>query len=166
MKKRVINLKIVHILITVILCLILATEIFCKILQVSGTSMEPTLNKGEILLMTDFSELKKGDIVAFYYNDNLLIKRIIAKEGDIVNIEYDGTVYVNSTILEENYISKKILGNNCDITFPYQVPENSIFVLGDNRETSIDSRNQAIGCISQNNIIGKIQFKLNPFVIY
>jgi len=150
MKKIVIIFILVHIII--LLCLIL----FCKTLQVSGTSMEPTLNKGDKLLVSDVFGFKKGDMIAFYYNDIILIRRVIAVQGDIVNITYDGTVYVNSSQIEENYINKHTLGNNCDITFPYQVPKDNIFVLGDNRENAIDSRNQLIGCISPQNIIGKI----------
>jgi len=173
MKKRVIKLKFVHILIRVIcfalmlsLCLAIVILVFFKTLKVTGTRMEPTLYEGEILLAKDLKEYEKGDIIAFYHKDLILIRRVIATEGDIVNINYDGTVYVNSSELNEQYITQKTLGNNCNITFPYQVPENSVFVLGDNREFSIDSRNKEIGSISQDNIIGKIKFKLNPFVIY
>ena len=144
--------------------IITSTSLF-KILQVSGTSMTPTLTEGELLITSKYFEYKKGDMVAFYYNDNVLIKRVIATENDIVNIEYDGTVYVNSVKLEEKYVKQLTLGN-CDITFPYQVPKNSVFILGDNREESIDSRSKALGSIAEDKIIGKIQFKLNPFVIY
>lgn len=144
---------------------IITSTSFFKILQVSGTSMEPTLHEGELLLTSKFFEFKKGDMIAFYYNDNVLIKRVIATENDTIYIDYDGTVYVNSVKLKEEYIQKLDLGK-CDITFPYQVPKNSVFILGDNRETSVDSRSQSIGCISIDKIVGKIQFKLNPFVIY
>ena len=119
--------------------------------------MEPNLHEGELLITSSFFNFKKGDMVAFYYNDSVLIKR--------VNIEDDGTVFVNSVKLEENYV-KELAYGNCDITFPYQVPKNSVFILGDNREVSIDSRSKSIGCISKDKIIGKIKFKLNPFVIY
>jgi len=144
--------------------IITSTSLF-KILQVSGTSMLPTLTEGELLITSKFFKYEKGDMVAFYYNDNVLIKRVIATENDIVNIEYDGTVYVNSTKIEEKYVKQLTLGN-CDITFPYQVPKNSVFILGDNREESIDSRSKSLGSITEDKIIGKIQFKLNPFVIY
>lgn len=144
---------------------IITSTSFFKILQVSGSSMEPNLHEGELLITSTFFNFDKGDIVAFYYNDSVLIKRIIATEGDIVNIEDDGTVFVNSAKLEEEYVKKLDYGN-CDITFPYQVPKNSVFILGDNREVSIDSRSKALGCISKDKIIGKIKFKLNPFVIY
>lgn len=144
---------------------IITSTSFFKILQVSGTSMQPTLNEGELLITSKFFKYEKGDMVAFYYNDSVLIKRVIATENDIVNIEYDGTVYVNSVKLEENYVKELNLGN-CDITFPYQVPKNSVFILGDNRKDSIDSRSKSLGSISTDKIIGKIQFRLNPFVIY
>lgn len=144
---------------------IITSTSFFKILQVSGSSMEPNLHEGELLVTSSFFKFKKEDIIAFYYNDSVLIKRVIATEGDVINIEDDGTVFVNSVKLEENYV-KDLAYGNCDITFPYQVPKNSVFILGDNREVSIDSRNKAIGCISKDKIIGKIKFKLNPFVIY
>ena len=144
---------------------IITSTSFFKILQVSGSSMEPNLHEGELLITSSFFEFKKGDMVAFYYNDSVLIKRVIATEGDVVYIEDDGTVFVNSVKLEEEYV-KELSYGNCDITFPYQVPKNSVFILGDNREVSIDSRSKSIGCISNDKIIGKIQFKLNPFVIY
>ena len=127
--------------------------------------MEPNLHEGELLITSSFFKFKKGDMIAFYYNDSVLIKRVIATEGEVVNIEDDGTVFVNSVKLEENYV-KELAYGNCDITFPYQVPKNSVFILGDNREVSIDSRSKSIGCISKDKIIGKIKFKLNPFVIY
>lgn len=144
---------------------IITSTSFFKILQVSGTSMEPTLHEGELLITSKFFKFEKEDMIAFYYNDNVLIKRVIATENDTIYIDYDGTVYVNSEKLEEEYVQKLDLGK-CDITFPYQVPKNSVFILGDNRETSVDSRSQSIGCISIDKIVGKIQFKLNPFVIY
>ena len=144
--------------------IITSTSLF-KILQVSGTSMEPNLHEGELLITSKFFKYGKGDMVAFYYNDSVLIKRVIATEGDTVYIEYDGTVYVNNEKLQEDYV-KELSYGNCDLTFPYQVPKDSVFILGDNRATSVDSRSNSIGCISTDKIIGKIQFRLNPFVIY
>ena len=144
---------------------IITSTSFFKILQVSGSSMEPNLHEGELLITSNFFKFEKGDMVAFYYNDSVLIKRVIATEGDVVYIEDDGAVFVNSVRLEEDYV-KELSYGNCDITFPYQVPKDSVFILGDNREVSIDSRSKSIGCISNDKIIGKIQFKLNPFVIY
>ena len=152
------------IMVIVAFAIITSTSCF-KILQVSGNSMEPTLNAGELLITSKFFKYEKGDMIAFYYNDSVLIKRVIATAGDTVLIDDNGEVYVNSVKLEENYV-KKLSYEKCDIEFPYQVPENSVFILGDNREVSIDSRSKSIGCISKDKIIGKIQFKLNPFVIY
>ena len=123
---------------------IITSTSFFKILQVSGSSMEPNLHEGELLITSSFFKFKKGDMIAFYYNDSVLIKRVIATEGEVVNIEDDGTVFVNSVKLEENYV-KELAYGNCDITFPYQVPKNSVFILGDNREVSIDSRSKSIG---------------------
>ena len=151
--------------IVIIAFAIITSTSFFKILQVSGSSMEPNLHEGELLITSNFFKFGKGDIIAFYYNDSVLIKRVIATEGDVVNIEDDGTVFVNSVKLEENYV-KELSYKNCDITFPYQVPKDSVFILGDNRGVSIDSRSKAIGSISKDKIIGKIKFKLNPFVIY
>lgn len=151
--------------IVIIAFAIITSTSFFKILQVSGSSMEPNLHEGELLITSNFFKFGKGDIIAFYYNDSVLIKRVIATEGDVVNIEDDGTVFVNSVKLEENYV-KELSYKNCDITFPYQVPKDSVFILGDNRKVSIDSRSKAIGSISKDKIIGKIKFKLNPFVIY
>ena len=165
-KKRIRFIKTVTYSAMIIIAFAIITSTsFFKILQVSGNSMEPNLHEGEILLTSNFFDFKKGDMIAFYYNDNVLIKRVIALEEDVVNIEDDGTVFVNSVKLEENYV-KKLAYGNCDITFPYQVPKNSVFILGDNREVSIDSRSKSIGCISADRVIGKIQVKLNPFVIY
>ena len=146
--------------IVIIAFAIITSTSFFKILQVSGSSMEPNLHEGELLITSSFFKFGKGDIIAFYYNDSVLIKRVIATEGDVVNIEDDGTVFVNSVKLEENYV-KELSYKNCDITFPYQVPKDSVFILGDNREISIDSRSKAIGSISKDKIIGKIKFKLN-----
>lgn len=157
--------KILIIIMIIIIFVIITSISFFKILQVSGSSMEPNLSEGELLIASHISKLKKGDTIAFYYNDSVLIRRIIGTERDVVNIEDDGTVFVNSVKLEENYV-KDLSYGKCDITFPYQVPNDSVFVLGDNRETSIDSRSKTIGCISNDKIIGKILFKLNPFVIY
>lgn len=144
---------------------IITSTMFFKILQVSGNSMEPNLHAGELLITSKFFKFEKGDMIAFYYNDSVLIKRVIAIEGDTIYIEDDGQVYVNSVKLEEGYV-KELSYGKCDIEFPYQVPEDSVFILGDNREVSIDSRSKSIGCISKDKILGKIQFKLNPFVIY
>lgn len=145
--------------------IIVATRFF-SILQVSGNSMEPSLYAGELLVASRFESYNKSDMLAFYYNNNILIKRVIATEGDIVYISDMGDLYVNSEKIEENYIQNKSYGINTNITFPYRVPDGEIFVLGDNREISLDSRSKTIGTISTERVLGKIKLKLNPLVIY
>ena len=139
---------------------IIATMIL-PVLQIAGTSMEPTLYDGDIVLMVKTSKLKTGDLCAFYYSNKILIKRVIATPGDYIWIEPDGTVFLNGEPLDEPYLTVKALGE-CDVEFPYQVPENQFFMMGDQRETSIDSRSSVIGCISEDQIIGKILCKFWP----
>lgn len=139
---------------------IIATLIF-PVLQIAGTSMEPNLNDGDIVLLAKTEKLETGDLCAFYYSNKILIKRVIATPGDYLWIESDGTVFVNGLELEEPYVQEKSLGE-CDVEFPYQVPENAYFMMGDHRETSIDSRSSVIGCISTDHTIGKILCKLWP----
>ena len=139
---------------------IVATLIM-PVLQISGSSMTPTFQEGEIVFSIKTKNLKPGDIIAFYHGNKILVKRVIAGAGSWVNITIDGDVYVNGELLEENYIQEKMLGET-NITYPYQVPDGSWFVLGDHREVSIDSRNSEIGCISQDNIVGKIIFRVWP----
>ena len=131
------------------------------VLQIAGTSMEPSLNDGDIVLLAKTDKLETGDLCAFYYSNKILIKRVIATPGDYLWIESDGTVFVNGTALDEPYVQEKALGE-CDIEFPYQVPENAFFMMGDQRETSIDSRSSVIGCISTDHTIGKILCKFWP----
>ena len=139
---------------------LIATLVF-PVLQIAGTSMEPSLTEGDIVMLVKTDKLKTGDLCAFYYSNKILIKRIIATPGDYLWIEPDGTVFVNGNELNEPYVVEKALGE-CDIEFPYQVPENSYFMMGDLRETSIDSRSSLIGCISKDQIVGKIWCKLWP----
>jgi len=148
-------------LITVAALTVLLTMLFMPVLQIYGTSMSPLLEEGDILLTFRTSDFEKGDIISFYYNNKILVKRVIAFEGDYIYIENDGSVYVNNKRLEENYISEKAKGE-CDITLPYQVPSGKIFVLGDHRLTSIDSRNKAMGCVSLEQISGKPVFRIWP----
>lgn len=117
--------------------------------------MEPTLNNEQIVVAYKMANLQKGDIVAFYYNNKILIKRVIALPGDVVNVDKKGNVYVYFELLDEPYITEKSYGE-CDITYPYQVPESKVFVMGDNRATSLDSRLTEIGCIAEELIVGKI----------
>ena len=139
---------------------LIATLIF-PVLQIAGNSMEPSLIEGDLVLLVKTNKLETGDLCAFYYSNKILIKRIIATPGDYLWIESDGTVYLNGEPLDEPYVSEKSLGE-CDIEFPYQVPENAYFMMGDHRETSIDSRSSTIGCIAEDQIVGKIWCKFWP----
>lgn len=139
----------------------LIATLLLPVLQIAGTSMEPSLNDGDIVLLMKTDNLETGDLCAFYYSNKILIKRIIGIPGDYLWIESDGTVFLNGEELPEPYVSEKSLGE-CDVTFPYQVPENAYFMMGDHRETSIDSRSSVIGCIAEDQIIGKILCKFWP----
>lgn len=139
---------------------LLATLVL-PVLQIAGTSMEPSLMDGDIVLLVKTRKLETGDLCAFYYSNKILIKRIIGTPGDYLWINPDGTVYLNSVELIEPYLSEKALGE-CDVEFPYQVSENNYFMMGDHRETSIDSRSTVIGCIAEDQIIGKILCKVWP----
>ena len=123
--------------------------------------MGPNLEEGDIVVSVKSKEYQTGDIIAFYYNNKILVKRVIASAGDWVDIKEDGTVYVNGEELEEPYLSETALGD-CDIELPYQVPESRIFVMGDHRSISVDSRSTAVGCIAEEQIVGKLVFRLWP----
>ena len=151
----------VFILIVVAAIAVLIATIVMPVLQVNGNSMEPTLNDGEIILVFKTDKFKTGDLCSFYWQNKLLLKRVIGVAGDVINITDDGTVYVNGEALEEPYISEKALGE-CDIDFPYQVPEDRIFVLGDHRSVSVDSRSSSIGCIKSEQIVGRVLFRVWP----
>lgn len=131
------------------------------VLQISGTSMTETLQDRDVVVALNHSKYKTGDVVAFYYNNNILVKRVIAGPGDWVNIDEEGNVFVNDKKLDEPYISEKALGE-CNINLPYQVPEERCFVMGDHRATSIDSRNTSVGCVGYESVIGKIVFRVWP----
>ena len=139
----------------------LIATLVLPVLQIAGTSMEPSLMDGDIVLMVKTNRLETGDLCAFYYSNKILIKRVIGIPGDYLWINPDGTVYLNGTELYEPYITEKALGE-CDVEFPYQVPENHYFMMGDHRETSIDSRSTVIGGIAEDQIIGKILCKIWP----
>ena len=151
----------VNALIVVAAVAALIATLILPVLQIAGTSMEPNLNDGDIVLLVKKKDLQTGDLCAFYYSNKILIKRVIATPGDYIWIESDGTVFLNGNPLDEPYISQKALGE-CDVEFPYQVPENCYFVMGDKRETSIDSRSSVIGCIPEDQIVGKIFCKFWP----
>ena len=151
----------IYTLITVAAIAVLVATLWLPVLQIYGSSMTPTLQDEEIIFSVKTADLEPGDIVAFYYNNKILVKRVICGPGDWVNIDEDGTVYVNEVRLKEPYLAEKALGD-CNIELPYQVPDGKIFVMGDHRSTSVDSRNTAVGCVAQEQIVGKIIFRIWP----
>ena len=140
---------------------VLVAALFLPVLQVTGTSMEPNFNPGEILITYKTSKFDPGDICAFYYNNKLIIKRVIAFGGDTVDISEDGVVSVNGKTLKEPYLQSKAFGL-CDLEFPFEVPLEQMFVLGDNRETSVDSRSSDFGCIGTEEVLGKVFLRVLP----
>ena len=152
----------VYVLVVVAAISVLLAMLFLPVLQVSGTSMEPTLMDGDIVVLTKIDNFKIGDLCGFYYQNKLLLKRVIGLPGNYIEIDSQGTVYVDGKILDEPYVTDKSLGE-CDIEFPYQVPDGRIFVLGDHRSTSIDSRSTAVGSIERDQIVGKVLFRIGAF---
>lgn len=148
-------------LIVVAAAAVLVAVLVLPVLQISGTSMTETLQDGDIVVAVNSKNFTSGDVIAFYYNNNTLVKRVIANAGDWVDIDEAGNVTVNETPLEEPYVSERALGE-CDIEFPYQVPDGKCFVMGDHRATSIDSRNTAVGCVEKDRIVGRIVFRVWP----
>ena len=141
---------------------VLISMLFLPVLRVTGTSMTPTFMNDELVICNKRSNFKSGDVVAFYFNNKILLKRVIGTAGDVIDIKEEGTVYVNGEILDEPYVNEKAFGE-CDIKLPYQVPDNRIFVMGDHRSTSIDSRSTTVGCIADEYIIGKVILRIWPF---
>ncbi len=143
---------------------VLVSMLFLPVLRVTGTSMTPTLLNDELLICSKRSNFESGDIVAFYFNNKILLKRVIGTAGDVIDIAEDGTVYLNGNELDEPYVNEKAFGE-CDIKLPYQVPENRIFVMGDHRSVSIDSRSTSVGCVADEYIIGKVILRIWPFKV-
>ncbi len=141
---------------------VLIATLLLPVLQIYGKSMNPTLYEGDIVVSVKSGTFSRGDIIAFYFNNSVLVKRIIGCPGDVITIDEDGNVYVNNSLLKEDYISEKSYGSSSNIEYPYNVPENSYFVLGDNREKAVDSRDKRIGCVEQSEIVGKIVFRVWP----
>lgn len=140
---------------------VLISMLWLPVLQVVGESMTPSLFEGEIIVAPKGTRFNKGDVIAFYYNNKILVKRVIANAGEWVNIDQDGNVFINDTPLDEPYVSEKAFGD-CNITLPYQVPDGKIFVMGDHRATSSDSRNTAVGCVSEEQIVGRVMLRVWP----
>jgi len=152
----------VYVLVVVAAIAVLIATLFLPVFQITGTSMEPNMNDGDIVVAVKTTSFKQGEVVGFYFNNKLLLKRVIATQGDWVEIDEDGNVTVNGTLLYEPYVTEKSLGIS-DIQYPYQVPDNSVFVLGDHRAESVDSRSSMIGCIAADEIVGRVIFKVWPF---
>lgn len=140
---------------------VLVAVLLLPVLQIYGSSMSPTLAEGDIVLSVKGSSFETGEIVAFYYNNKILVKRVIGQPGDWIDVKSDGTVYVNGVPLDEPYVTDPAYGE-CDIEYPYQVPESRIFVMGDHRSVSIDSRSTTVGCIAEEMIVGKIVYRVWP----
>ena len=151
----------IYTLITVAAVAVLVATLWLPVLQIYGSSMAPTLVDGNIVVSLKAGDLKTGDIVAFYYNNKILVKRVIAGPGDWVDLKEDGTVYVNNEELDEPYLTEKAFGD-CNIELPYQVPDSRIFVMGDHRSVSVDSRNTAVGCVADEQIVGKLVLRIWP----
>ena len=160
----------IYTLITVAAIAVLVATLLLPVLQIYGSSMSPTLTDKDIVVSVKQKEFATGDVVAFYYNNKILVKRVIAQSGEWVTITPEGDVYVGKTqsdmqLLDEPYLTEKAMGD-CDIEFPYQVPESRVFVLGDHRSVSVDSRNTAVGCVAEEQLVGKLVFRVWPLKLF
>ena len=151
----------IYILVTVAATAVLIATLVFPIFQIFGTSMSPTLEEGNVVVALRTTKFEVGELIAFYYNNKILVKRVVARAGEWVDIDDEGNVYVNGELLREPYITDKALGN-CDIKLPYQVPDRRIFVMGDNRRDSIDSRSSTIGCVEEEQIAGRLAMRVWP----
>lgn len=152
----------VYALLTVAAVAVLVATLLLPVLRIYGSSMTPSLSEGDVVVSVKGMNFSRGDVVSFYYNNKILVKRVIAFQGEWVNIDDQGNVYVGGAILDEPYLTEKALGE-CDIQLPYQVPDGRIFVLGDHRSTSVDSRSTSVGCVFEEQIVGKIVYRVWPF---
>ena len=152
----------VYTLVVVAAAAVLVATIWLPVLQIYGASMNPTLDEGDIVVAVKGFGFQQGDLVAFYIGNKILVKRVIAGPGQLVDIDEDGNVYVDGQYLDEPYLAEKSLGD-ANIDLPYQVPDNRYFCMGDHRSTSVDSRHSEIGCVSEEQIVGKIVFRVWPF---
>lgn len=152
----------VYALLTVAAVAVLVATLLLPVLRIYGSSMTPSLSEGDVVVSVKGMNFSRGDVVSFYYNNKILVKRVIAFQGEWVNIDDQGNVYVGGALLDEPYLTEKALGE-CDIQLPYQVPDGRIFVLGDHRSTSVDSRSTSVGCVFEEQIVGKIVYRVWPF---
>ena len=151
----------VYALVVVAAIAVLIAVLVMPVFRIYGSSMNPTLTEGDLVVTVKGTNLEAGDLVVFYYENKVLVKRYIAGPGQWVDIDESGNVYVDGQLLDEPYLTEKALGE-CDIELPYQVPDGRIFVLGDHRSTSVDSRSTSVGCVSEEQIVGKIVFRVWP----
>ena len=159
---RVVLKSTIYTLITVAAVAVLVATLWLPVLQTYGSSMTPTLQDGEIVFSVKTADLEQGDIIAFYYNNKILVKRVIAGPGEWVDISPEtGNVFINDMLLEEPYLVEKSFGD-ADIELPFQVPDGKVFVMGDHRATSVDSRHTVVGCVAEEQIVGKIVFRVWP----
>ena len=158
--KRVLTSTVSTLIVVAAVAVLIAT-LLMPVLQIYGTSMSPTLYDGDIIATINTTEFEPGDVVAFYYNNKILVKRVIAMSGQWVDMDEDGNVYVNDVLLDEPYLVERAFGE-CDIKLPYQVPENRIFVMGDHRSVSVDSRSTTVGCVAEEQLVGKLVFRVWP----
>ena len=152
----------VYVLTIVAAVAVLIATLILPVLQIEGASMEPTLSNGDIVLLTKNPRFDRGDLCGFTWNNKLLIKRVIGLPGEWIEMDTDGNIYIDGEKLDEPYVQKQAFGE-CDLEFPIQVPQEQYFVVGDMRESSIDSRNSLIGCITKDQIVGKVFFRIWPF---
>ena len=151
----------IYTLITVAAVSVLVATLWLPVLQIFGSSMTPTMQNGDIVFSLKTNAFQRGDVIAFYYNNKILVKRVIGCPGDWVDLDQDGVVYVNNEKLSEPYVTDMAYGDT-NIELPYQDPDGRLFVMGDHRSTSVDSRNTAVGCVAQEQIVGKIVVRIWP----
>ncbi len=157
---RILRNTIFVLLVTASVAALIAT-LFMPVMRIYGTSMEPTLSSGDIVISLKSDRFETGDVIAFWYNNKILVKRVIATDGQWVDIDEQGNVSVDGVVLDEPYLQDKALGE-CDIELPYQVPDGRVFVMGDHRSVSVDSRSSTVGCVSDEQIVGKAELVIWP----